>query len=201
MSMLNNRHIQSNLSDSTVEKQVKNGCPLLWNLAIDELLNILNSTGIWCQAYADDVAICITAKDIHTASELMRNALSKVEKWCNKVNLSVNPQKAELMLFTKKRKYQFVEPKLFDTRLPLKDTVKYLGVVIDQKLNWRPHITSKIEKCSKLIWQCKRVVGTRWGLKPHYLLWIYDAIVKPIFLHGMVEIYNIRLKQNILIST
>ena len=70
MSMLNNRHVQSNLSDSTVEKQVKNGCPqggvispLLWNLVIDELLNILNSTGIWCQAYADDVAICITAKD------------------------------------------------------------------------------------------------------------------------------------------
>ena len=127
MSMPNNRDIQSNLSDSTVEKQVKNGCqqggvisPLLWNLVIDELLNILNATGIWCQAYADDVAICITAKDIHTASELMRNALAKVEKWCNKVNLSVNPQKTELMSFTKRRKYQFVEPKLFDTRLPLR---------------------------------------------------------------------------------
>ena len=33
---------------------------------------------------------------------------------------------------------------------------------------------------------CKRVVGTGLGLKPHYLLWIYDAIVKLIFLHGSV---------------
>ena len=29
------------------------------------------------------------------------------------------------------------------TQLPVKNEVKYLGLILDQKLTWRPHITAK----------------------------------------------------------
>jgi len=46
-------------------------------------------------------------------SGLMQRALSTVEIWCNKVRLSVNPDKTGLIAFTRKRKLQgFFEPQL-----------------------------------------------------------------------------------------
>jgi hypothetical protein len=50
----------------------------------------------------------------NTESGLMQWALSTVETWCNKVGLSVNPDKTGLVAFTRKRKLQgFFEPRLF----------------------------------------------------------------------------------------
>jgi hypothetical protein len=47
-------------------------------------------------------------------SELMQRALHTVEKWCDEGGLSVNPDKTDLVVFTKKRKLDdFFQPLLF----------------------------------------------------------------------------------------
>ena len=201
--MLKCRFIHSQLSDQSSIRKVNSGCPqggvispILWNLVVNELLEILISTGIWAQGYADDIVVCTIGREIQTASELMQNALSKIENWCHRVGLTVNPNKAELLLFTNKRKYSFSPIKLFQTCVPLCSNVKYLGVHIDNKLSWRFHVESKINKCSGLLLQCKRVVGSKWGVHPKYLIWIYNAIIKPIFLHGVIVWWKFAQSEN-----
>ena len=156
--MLKCRFIHSQLSVQSSIRKVNSGCPqggvispILWNLVVNELLEILISTGIWAQGYADDIVVCTIGREIQTASELMQNALSKIENWCHRVGLTVNPNKAELLLFTNKRKYSFSPIKLFQTCVPLCSNVKYLGVHIDNKLSWRFHAESKTNKCSGLL--------------------------------------------------
>ena len=80
------------LSDTTLQKKIYSGCtqggvvsPVLWNMVVNELLVILNSSGIWAQGYADYIVICTTGCKLLTASELMKNALLKVERWCRNV--------------------------------------------------------------------------------------------------------------------
>ena len=191
--MLQFRIIHSELSDATQEKKIYSGCPqggvvspVLWNMVVNELLVLLNSSGIWAQGYADDIVICTTGRELLTASELMQNALSKVERWCKNVGLSVNPNKAETMLFTNKRLVSMCPLTLFKKPIPLKSKVKYLGVHIDNKLNWKNHIETKINKCTGLLLQCNRVTGVKWGVHPRYIFWIFNAIIKPIFLHGVI---------------
>ena len=83
--MLNCRFIHSQFSDNSLIRKINSGCPqggvispILWNLVVNELLELLISTGIWAQGYADDIVVCTVGRDTQTASELMQNALSKI---------------------------------------------------------------------------------------------------------------------------
>ena len=50
----------------------------------------------------------------------MQWALLTIETWCNKVRLSVNPDKTGLIAFTRKRKLpDFFEPRFFGVKLSL----------------------------------------------------------------------------------
>ena len=68
---------------------------------MDRLLRLLNEAGFFTKACADDVIIVIIEDDQGIALDLMRSALSIVEKLCGKVQLTVNPEKGEAVLFTR----------------------------------------------------------------------------------------------------
>src|SRR3978361_2175996 len=115
----------------------------------------------------------------------MQGALNIVEKWCTERSLSVNPAKTEMVLFTKKRKLDnMILPKIKETRVCLKKEVKYLGVVLDSKLNWKRHLEVKTSKACKALWQCRRTVGRSWGLSPKITLWLYTAVIRPMLGYG-----------------
>ena len=100
--------------------------------------------------------------------------------WCNKVGLSVNPDKTGLVAFTRKRKLQgFFEPHFFGVRLSLSGSVKYLGVVLDSRFTWREHVEVKVRRVYNSLWACKRACGEGWGLRPKVVHWLYLAIVRP----------------------
>ena len=101
------------------------GCPqggvlshLLWNLTLDELLWDLNETGYYSIGFADDIAFIIRCKFASTVSEVLQNVLKKLENWCNRTKLSVNPNKMTIVPFTRLRyKEPIQEPFLFGSRI------------------------------------------------------------------------------------
>ena len=78
--------------------------PTMWCLVVDRLLRLFSEAGFFTRSYEDDVIIAIIADEQGIASGLMRSALSIVEKWCGKVQLTVNPEKAKAVFFTRKYK-------------------------------------------------------------------------------------------------
>ncbi|MGR0272001.1 hypothetical protein ACUWC3_28160, partial [Klebsiella pneumoniae] len=40
------------------------------------------------------------------------------------------------------------------------------------------------KRATKAIWTCKRMVGSKWGLKPKIVYWMYTAIIRPIITYG-----------------
>jgi hypothetical protein len=85
--------------------------------------------------YADDIAILINGKFLHTASEVLQIALCTVQKWCKKTNLSINPNKTVIIPFTRKREIKGLkEPILFNKKIHLSSDVKYLGITLDKRL-------------------------------------------------------------------
>lgn len=121
------------------------------------------------------------------------------------MGLRVHNSKSETIIFTKNRSRNgFTEPTIFGEKIPLKEEVKYLGVILDQKLNWSNHISYKIDKCLRVFWSCRTAIGKTWGLNPKCLLWIYESIVKQMLAYGAfvwwqgtkVIIPNIRAKLN-----
>jgi hypothetical protein len=126
--------------------------------------------------------------DLPTVVNLTQRALKIVENWCGHQDLSVNPQKTEMMLFTRKIKLPSVRlPSLFGTQLTLSDSVKYLGVMLDPKLTFKVHLERRVQKATMILWQCRRTFSRTWGLTPKMVNWIYTSIVRPYIAYGVVS--------------
>jgi hypothetical protein len=75
---------------------------------VDDLIARLSAGGIYIQGYADDIHLLAVGKFLNTVLGLMQWALLTVETWRNDVRLSVNPDMAEIVVFTRKRKLGFL---------------------------------------------------------------------------------------------
>jgi hypothetical protein len=118
---------------------VSRGCPqggvlspLLWRLVVDDLITRLNGGGIHTQGYTSDICLLTVEKFPNTIFGIIQWALYTVEAWCDEVGLSVNPDKAETVLLTMRRKHLgFYEPHFLEGYF----TSLYVGQVCRGKLN------------------------------------------------------------------
>ena len=104
---------------------------LMWILVADGLLS-LNSVRYFAQEFADDFSALVISKYLRTVCEVMQAALNRVQRWCEDHGLSVNSDKTEMVLFTRKRTIPGLIPIVFfGKELERTNKVKYLGVVLD----------------------------------------------------------------------
>ena len=191
--MLESRIISSSINSVTLSSTVVRGCPqggvlspLLWCLVLDGLLHTLNEEGAYAQGYADDIAIIVTGKFTSTVKELMQKALGKVERWCRTHSLSVNPDKTEVVAFTNRRNVDLRGLTFYGRELEPSKSVKYLGVTLDYRLNWKQHVSEVVRKATVCLWACRRTVGYNWGLKPRIVHWLYTAVIRPMITYGVL---------------
>jgi hypothetical protein len=107
--MLESRTIIATLSGETLRVSAAGGCPqggvllpLLWSLVVNDLLRELNDKGYYTIGYADDIAILIQGKFPSTVSEYIQMALYTVQRWCERTDLPINPDKKVLVPFTRR---------------------------------------------------------------------------------------------------
>ena len=111
--------------------------PLLFLLYINDL-------HVHCTVhhFADDTNLLIINKSLKRLHKLLNSDLKDLTNWLNGNKISLNVSKTELIIFKPKRKpLDFnMKIKLNGKRLYPTDSVKYLGVKIDSKLNWKSHV-------------------------------------------------------------
>jgi hypothetical protein len=72
----------------------------------------------------------------------MQKALNIVQCYCRAEELSVCPDKMELLLFTERKKVdRFIEPVLQSGVICATGSVKYLRAILDAKLPCREHVS------------------------------------------------------------
>ena len=103
---------------------------------MEELLLELANNGIEAVGYSDDIAILVKGFSTHEVVRRMQLALGIVKRWCERVKLSVNPDKTQCVLFTKCRNLEIPqEPVFYGRTREIAEQVKYLGVILDRKLS------------------------------------------------------------------
>ena len=86
----------------------------------------------------------------------METALKELTRWVEENGLGVNPNKTELVLFTRKYKVpDFKLPKMDGRTLALSKETKYLGIILDSKLSWKRNVEERMKKGINAYYACK----------------------------------------------
>jgi ribosomal protein L5 len=90
------------------------------------------------------------------------------------------------MLISRRKRKEAKKIKVYLNNKPLEQvtTLKYLGVVIDNKFKFSEHISYAAERCAKLIHSLYKSAKVSWGLKHGVLQTIYKGAILTLLLYG-----------------
>jgi hypothetical protein len=72
-----------------------------------------------------------------------------------------------------------------NNKLPAQvNSIKYLGIIFNNKMTFRDHVNHMEEKCAKLISALSKSAKVTWGLKHEALKIIYSGGILPLILYG-----------------
>ena len=99
--------------------------------------------------FADDTTLGYSCKNVQDLQIILEQEIHKVTKWLAANKLLLNVAKTHSMLFTFKHNMPKLKIRIDNTEIEEKCTTTFLGVQIDNKLNWKAHITHICNKVSK----------------------------------------------------
>ena len=101
--------------------------------------------------FADDTNSLASGSNLEQLVSTVNEELQKVVIWLASNKLSLNIKKTHFMLFLCKGKHQSspVSIKISNEEIKKVDHTKFLGVIIDEKLNWSHHLNCIKRKAAK----------------------------------------------------
>ena len=158
---------------------------------VDELLEIQSSCpGCNPIAFADDNNVTIVGIDPTTMVNQIQPCIDKSIKWGKENGLVFGPAKTTVVWFTPGYRKEWKNPERFKRivmegkEVPPSSQMTYLGVILDSKVSWGPHIHNKIDKARKFAMVIRSAVSATWGMSPEAIQWIYKAIILPKISYG-----------------
>ena len=148
--------------------------PLLFLLYINDL-NIATIKHCKVHHFADHTNLLYTNNCIKKLNKFLNKDFKNLTNWLNANKITLKFDKTKMILFkpTKKPLHCQLKLKLNGKRLYQTSSVKYLGIKIDQYLNWQDHINNiaiKLNKVNAMLYKVRQFVNQR------TLISIYHAI-------------------------
>jgi len=115
------------------------------------------------KVFADDTCLLISHKDPIVLQNIVSQKLKKYVDWLKKNKLIINAAKTKYMIFKNVNKPSIrLDLAIENVCLEEVQIIKYLGVMIDNKLSWLPHIERITKKIVPLLGKLKRL-GTKFN--------------------------------------
>ena len=132
--------------------------PTLFILYINDLPNVSKLADYIF--FADDANLIITANSSDELCAKVNSLLNKVQNWVASNGLKLNAGKTKYMIFSN-RATDDINVSVGGVRLKQSEKERFLGVIIDSKLNWNDHIrqlATKISRNSGILYKLKGLV-------------------------------------------
>ena len=167
--------------------------PLFFLLYINDLNNV--STLVELILFADDTNLFMSHKDPVYLAASLNSELNKLSTWFKANKLSLNLKKTNFMLFKpRQKKYHFpLQICINEQRIEQVKETAFLGVVLDEHLSWKLHISQVARKISKSIGVINRA---RFFLPKPCLKTLYYCLVYP-YLHYCIIVWGSTYKTNL----
>ena len=134
--------------------------------------------------FADDTYLVLADNNLLRLEHKVIFQLQLVDKWLRKNKLTLNLSKTTYLLFNKQPRVPIsskINYFLTQKKISKVDSVKYLGVWIDNKLNWSAHIHALSLQLAK---HCSMLYHVR-NFVPHYtIIMLYYSFVYSCINYG-----------------
>lgn len=146
--------------------------------------------------FADDTVILTSNKKLDNAVTALQQQLDITALWFQKWNIKINEDKTVFVIYTTRKVKNKPTIKLNKKLISCANSAKYLGMHIDQKLNWKLHIISKRNQIKDKFRQLYWLLKTDSRLSIENKLLLYKTTIKPIWTYGL-QLWGTAKKTNI----
>ena len=156
--------------------------PLIFLVYINDLPDGLKSNA---KLFADDTSLFTIVKDKNESANILNDDLQLISSWAYKWKMLFNPdpkKPVQEVLFSRKNQIRN-HPTISLNNIQVERTnfQKQLGLILDEKLNFKQHVDSAISKVNKGISVIKKLRHT---LPRKSLITIYKVFLRPLTDYG-----------------
>ncbi|KAE9525605.1 hypothetical protein AGLY_014132 [Aphis glycines] len=136
---------------------------------------------------------CSTSVDIscdeepnnhHTiASQQIQTHLNNLSQWFTNWKIKINESKSSFITFTL-RPHSCPAVSINNIDIPHSTEVKYLGLILDRRLTWSPHLKNKRKKLNSRLHLLRPLLRSNLTIPIKIIL--YKTLLKPIWTYGIV---------------
>jgi len=153
--------------------------PLLFLLYINDLASVCHSS--MPIFFADDTNLFFKGTNIKLMESMINEELNDISLWLKTNKLSLNIAKTHYMVFHSKNKCTTdINIKIDNNLIDRVSHTKFLGIIIDEKLNWKLHInyvSGKVSRCIGMIIKSRKV------LNKESLITLYYSFIYPFLIY------------------
>lgn len=102
----------------------------------------------------------------------------ELETWCKLWRSTLAPKKCTFIVFSHNNKNHEFNLNLNNDKIPKGKSIKYLGIILDEKLSFQEYIANMRVACRDRISALKIISHTSWCLKTETLKAVYHSIAR-----------------------
>jgi len=124
--------------------------PSLWNIFYDDL-QLPVREGARIIAFADDVVVVVVAHNAKLIEQIANPTLEDIGRWMESNGLRLAPEKSECVILTNKHSFSEARLLIQGYQIPVRRSLRYLGVQLDTRLSYNDHISSVAAGAKKAV--------------------------------------------------
>ena len=135
--------------------------PILLLMFINDICNVPNLLKF--VLFADDTNIFCSNENVAVLQDTLNREIAKLFIWFSINKLSLHLGKTNYMLFRGRPPDLELHLKINNAEIPKVTATKFLGIVIDDRLNWNPHIQSvksKLPSILSIMYKASTLIAT-----------------------------------------
>ena len=149
----------------------------LFNVKLNGIAKELKE-GVQCSLYVDDFVIFFKSRSVNTIERRLQNNIKKIAEWTLNNGFTLSPNKTVAMHFCNKKGCYDPVLTLGDQEIEFVKEHKFLGLIWDKKLTFKPHIMDLKNRCFKALNIIRVLSYSNWGSDTKTLLKLFRSLVR-----------------------
>ena len=158
--------------------------PLFYIIYANDLIQTVQNCEI--ALYADDTVLFTANKSFPSSVRKMQTDLDSLSHWCKINGIKVNTDKSKVMVFGSTASLDKLPDYMLhidEAPLQIVNSYRYLGITLDQKLNYNLHVNRIVSSVSAKLKQFQRM---RSFLSAKAAILVYKGTILPLLEYGDV---------------